>query len=202
MRNKQQFVETIKVKDGVFYNLPLHSERLRITAFQFYGASMDLDLSVDAIPVEYLHGIYKCRVVYSSEIEEISFTPYSFREFEDIVIIEDDNIDYSYKSTDREVFTQLLNKKGAASEIMIVKNGLITDSSFSNFVFENSLGLFTPDTYLLNGVKRQSLLKRGVIKECQIRKEDVLEFDRVYLINAMIDLEDQISIPISQIYSL
>lgn len=202
MKNKLQFVETIKAKDGVFYNLPLHSERLRMTVSRFYGVSMNLDLSVDDIPVEYLHGIYKCRVVYSSEIEEISFTPYLFREFEDIVIVEDDNIDYSYKSTDREAFTQLLKKKGSASDIMIVKNGLITDSSFSNFVFENSLGLFTPDTYLLNGVKRQSLLKRGVIKECQIRKEDVLEFDRVYLINAMIDLEDNISIPISQIYSL
>lgn len=202
MKNKPQFVETIKVKDGEFYNLPLHSERLRITTSRFYGASMELDLSVDTIPVEYLHGICKCRVVYSSEIEEISFTPYLFREFEDIAIVEDDNIDYSYKSTDREVFTQLLKKKGSASEIMIVKNGLITDSSFSNFVFENSLGLFTPDTYLLNGVKRQSLLKRGVIKECQIRKEDILEFDRVYLINAMIDLEDNISVPISQIHSL
>ncbi len=57
--------------------------------------------------------------------------------------------------------------KKTADDIIITKNGNITDSSFSNLVFESSDGaLFTPETYLLEGgTKRKFLLKNGIIRE-------------------------------------
>ena len=75
----------------------------------------------------------------------------------------------------------------------------MTDTSFTNVVFESDKGLFTPSTYLLPGTKRQTLLKERVIKEKVIRIEDIEDYRKLYLINAMMGIEDNISIPISSL---
>ena len=66
-------------------------------------------------------------------------------------------------------------------------------------VFENRQGFFTPDTPLLEGTKRQKLLGNKIIIETAISLENLHTFDKVYLINAMLDIEDQEGIEISKI---
>ena len=90
-------------------------------------------------------------------------------------------------------------QKENCDDILVVKNGLVTDTSFTNVVFESDKGLFTPSTYLLPGTKRQTLLKERVIKEKVIRIEDIEDYRKLYLINAMMGIEDNISIPISSL---
>lgn len=195
--NEPQFIETIKVKDGVFYNLALHSARLERTAISFFGIAPPLIVSEQMIPEALKTGLVKCRVTYSRQILSIEFEPYTFRRISSITLIDNNIIDYSYKSIDRKSINDLYSQKRDADDILIVKNGLITDTSYANVVFENSDGLFTPQSYLLKGTKRQDLLERGVIKELEISKKDMFSFSKLYLINAMIDLEDEVSIPIS-----
>lgn len=195
--NEPQFIETIKVKDGVFYNLALHIARLERTAVSFFGIAPSLIISEEMIPEALKTGLVKCRVTYSRQILSIEFEPYTFRRISSITLIDNNIIDYSYKSIDRKLINDLYSQKRDADDILIVKNGLITDTSYANVVFENLDGLFTPQSYLLKGTKRQDLLERGVIKELEISKKDVFFFSKLYLINAMIDLEDEVSIPIS-----
>ena len=92
-----------------------------------------------------------------------------------------------------------LKKKGECDDILIIKNGLITDTSFTNIVLENEDGLFTPTSYLLEGTKRRALLETGRIKETIVKPEDLGNYSKLYLINAMITLEDNISIPTSSV---
>ena len=54
--------------------------------------------------------------------------------------------------------------------------------------------MFTPKTFLLEGTKRKSLINSGVIKEKDITIADMPKFRKVYLINAMIDIDDDISV--------
>lgn len=196
---KKSFIETIKVKDGELYNFPMHLHRLQNTAHVFYQTSLALELSEGYIPDDMRSGLVKCRIVYSDEIESIQFEPYVFKTIKTLAVIYNDTIDYTYKSVDRSSLDQLLSSKGDCDDILIVKNNLITDTSYSNVVFRHRLSgeLQTPSNPLLKGIKRQSLLEKGVISERVIRIDDLPEYDELFLINAMIDLEDKVSIPVT-----
>lgn len=190
------FSEAIKVHDGVFYNLAGHQARVTRTAMHHFGHDIQLDLTPDMIPLDQRAGLVKCRVVYGSRgIESIEFTPYTFHIIRTVAIIHDDTIDYTYKSTDRSRLNALLAASGC-DEIIIVKNGLVTDTSVANIVLEDPFGkLYTPSTPLLAGTKRASLLERGIITEREIRPADLQTAARIRLINAMIDLEDNVELP-------
>ena len=84
--------------------------------------------------------------------------------------------------------------------MLIVRDGWVTDTSFTNVVFEDvGGGLYTPETCLLEGTRRQSLLDERRIQACPIRVEDIRYFRRVFLVNAMIGIEDEISVPVVNI---
>lgn len=193
------FIETLKIVDGHFCNLPLHLERMEETARIFFGTTPELKSADLDIP-EYLRtGVVKCRITYNPAIQSIDYTSYHPRTIRTLRIVEDDRIDYPFKSTDRERLNALFEKRGNADDIIIVKQDKVTDTSFSNLVFEDESGLYTPSSYLLNGTKRQLLLQQQRITIRDITKKDVLKYKRVILINTMLDLEDNISLPTERI---
>lgn len=185
------FSEAIKLKDGVLYNLPYHQRRMDETTQTFYRTKADLSVIKAMVPARMNSGLYKCRVLYSDKIEKVEFIPYIFRNPETVAVIADDEIDYAYKYADRSRIDSLLQKSGC-DDVIIVKNGSVTDASSANLVFKSREGLFTPKSYLLPGTKRQFLLDRGKIKERDITVNDLQAFDTVYFINAMVDLKDGI----------
>lgn len=190
------FSEVIKVKNGVFYNLPFHQKRMNCTTLHHFAQTMDFHIVADMIPPELRTGLVKCRVVYSQCIESIEFTPYTFRRINSVAIVHDDTVEYPYKSTDRSHLNHLL-EASKCDDIIIIKNGLVTDSTFANLVFEDSSGFYTPSTPLLFGTKRASLLASGTIRESKIHEKDLKNGAKIYLINAMIDLEDRVLLPIA-----
>jgi 4-amino-4-deoxychorismate lyase len=195
------FSEAIKLKDGVFHHINYHQERIERTLHAFFQTAIDLSVIHDMIPGHMKSGLFKCRVLYSGKIEKVEFIPYFFRDIRKVGVITDDEIDYSYKYADRSYLNRLLQKSGC-NDIIIVKNGLVTDASSSNLVFKSPKGLFTPEDYLLPGTKRRLLLDQKKIKEQRIRVEDIKTFDTVYFINAMIDLEDDIKVQTSSLLYL
>lgn len=196
------FIETLKVKDGCFYHLPLHRERMERTARRFFDRVPELFLDSTSVPEELRTGLVKCRVVYGASIHEITFAPYVFKPVHSLALVADDRIDYTYKSADRSAFEALLRQRGACDDILIVKQGLITDTSYTNIILESSEGLFTPDTCLLPGVKREALLRAGCIRKARISLHDLPSFSNLYLINAMIDPEDHVCLPLTAIRPL
>ena len=115
--------------------------------------------------------------------------------------MENNGYDYSFKFEDRKEFEKMINK-AKASEIIIVKNNHITDTSFSNLLFLKGKEWFTPTTYLLNGVQRTHLLKNKKIKEAEITLQNITEYSHFQLINAMNDFDDMFIYPISKITNL
>lgn len=190
---KPSFSEIIKIKEGEVYNLPLHQERMNRTCQHFFGKDIHLDLPHESIPSESQKGLVKCRIVYTDRIESIEFAPYTFKQIRRVAIVTDNDISYAYKSTDRSRIATLLKDSGA-DEIIIIKDGLVTDTSFTNIVCQDKLGLYTPTTCLLPGTKRAYLLHSGQIAERSISVDELLKMQNIFLINAMIDLEDCITI--------
>lgn len=188
---KPTFSEVIKVKEGVFYNLPCHTDRMNRTTRHFFGKEIKCDLAFGRIPAGMRNGLVKCRIVYSDEIHSVEFVPYSFKSIHTVAVVHDDAIEYMYKSTDRTRLDSLLKASGC-DEIIIVKNGYVTDSSSANLVLEDASGLYTPADCLLRGTKRESLLNSGMISERAVQLVDIKRAIRIFLINAMMDLEDGI----------
>lgn len=187
--------EVIKIQEGKFCNLEAHAQRIFDTAMHFSGRAIDLGpLTKASIAPHLCHGVVKCRVVYSDSILAIDFEPYTYRNIKTLALVESDTIEYGYKLEDRSPLTELYAQRGEADEVLIVQNGAITDTSFSNVVLRShDGGLYTPETYLLAGTKRALLLKSGVIRQRPITVGELHQYSGIYLINAMLDLEDQVS---------
>lgn len=199
---KQQFVETIKIKNGKALALPYHQARMERTIRRFFPsfpsftsfpsiASADINLSSLISPKEEMD-FYKARVVYGAQgVEAIEYAPYKMKEIHSLKVVEDDSIDYTYKSTDRSALNALAAQKDDCDEIIIIKNGLITDTSFTNLALFDGNRWLTPKHPLLLGTKRAQLLEAGIIEEAELTLEDLRKAEKVSLFNAMIDFGER-----------
>lgn len=196
-----QFIESIKLLNGQFYNLPQHEERRRKTLLHYFGMEPQRTLSqilkLELIP---LNGLYKCRVVYNEDGQYVDFVPYTAKKISSLRIVRDDSINYPYKFEDRKRLNELFELRGTCDDIIIVKNGWITDASYANVVFKREGEWITPKRFLLNGTMRQQLIKDDMIVEEEIQEEDIPKFESVKLINSMLGF-DGVEIPITNIVS-
>lgn len=194
-----RLVESIKVFDRKLWNIEYHNKRLNKSRRELFKSEDLIDLSDHIrIPRGLSGNLFKCRVIYSEKIQEIEFHSYTIQPITKLNVVYDDELNYDYKLEDRGEIQKHLCKVDAG-EILIVKNGFVTDTSYSNVVFSDFTNLYTPSTPLLKGTKRAKLLEIGRIREEEIRVTDLQKFKFVYLINALIDLDDNVRIPIGNI---
>jgi len=195
-------LETIKIEDGRICNLEYHNRRFNASRLEKFGIHSLLDLgSLIQIPSDLGKGIFRCRVLYKREIESIEFVQHRPFAADSLKLVFWDDIDYSVKYADRELLMRLFEKRGNCDEILIVKNGFITDTSISNITFRKDKGSWvTPDTPLLNGTMRMHLLETGQITEASLRPEDLKNFSGAKMINALMDLETSSLIEMANIH--
>ncbi len=192
---EKQFVETIKIKDGEPQRLAYHQERMERTIRHFFPDlyhSSSLPSLAQLLPPVDKRGILKARVVYGQQgIASIDYTPYMMREIRSLQVVEDNDIDYTYKSCDRSLLSQLVSQKGDSDEIIIVKKGLVTDTSYTNLAIHDGQRWLTPKYPLLAGTQRASLLEHGIIQEAVITLADLKAARKVSLFNAMIEFGER-----------
>lgn len=180
------FIETIRIEDGNISNINYHIERLNRTRAIFWKNCSPLDLR------DYIHpwdsqGIHKCRIVYEKDIDEVTYTPYRMRQVSSLRLIPYDGIDYTYKSANRDELNALYAQRGTADDILIVKNGYLTDTSIANIALYNGERWVTPAHPLLRGTKRAELLDKQLLVEKDIAPSQLKGYSHVMLFNAMID---------------
>ncbi|MCX7983776.1 MAG: aminotransferase class IV [Bacteroidetes bacterium] len=197
-----RYLETIKVQNRQLYNVEEHNERFNRTRREVFGCTTEYDLAdIIRIPEWVTHALYKCRVIYSNNIEFIEFQLYQRPTIRSLRLVRADFLEYKYKSLERTIFDEL--KKGVKEDdIIIVKNNFITDCSFANLVFTDRKEWVTPSTPLLAGTKRARLLKEGKIIERTITLDEIWKYKTVICINALLDIEDNCSIPLSHVFPL
>jgi 4-amino-4-deoxychorismate lyase len=187
------YIESIQIKDKQPQALAWHQARVNATLQN--AVSIDLAKSI-VLPSTLTNDIYKCRVVYNAEkIQSIEFLLYKPLIIKTLAFVEDDEIAYSSKYQ-RRTDLERLKQQTTADEVIIVKNGWVTDTSYSNLVFWDGVQWHTPITYLLNGTMRQRLLQEGKIIESEIRPSDMSKFKSLKLINAMLDLESSLDVSV------
>lgn len=197
--DKPLFSEVICVRNGQLQRLDYHYRRMSNTCKTFYNKELSFECLSDGLASCSKEVLYKCRIVYGEKIESVTYTEYHPKQVNTVQFVYDDAIEYSYKYLDRSALTKLVENRGT-DDIIIVKNGYITDSSFCNLIFEDAEGQkFTPKEALLKGTYREWLLKYGIVEEVSIRKEDVYRYKYVYFVNAMRGLDDCTKMEISKL---
>ena len=183
--------EVIKVQNRQLQNIEYHNNRMSRALNEVFGVKKPILLEQKIIIPEQLNNqIYKCRVIYSNKIEKIEFEPYQSRKINSLKIVTHDTIDYSVKYYDRKIINELYEQRGDCDDILIIKNGFVTDTSYANIVFWDGKNWITPTTPLLPGTKRKKLMDEKKIIEKEIKVSDLQSFEKARIINAMIDLEE------------
>lgn len=195
-----QFLETIKIKQGRLQNISIHNERFNRCRKEIYGREDALLLENEIhLSKKTENGIYKCRILYKETISKIEMNAYEIPNIKSLKIVHDNYIQYPYKSENRDEINSLYLLKGECDDILIIRNEFIMDTSYCNIVFSDGNSLITPSTPLLKGCKRELLLREGKIHEKDIKLKDLHLFKKAYLINSMIDLEDNVEIIMNKI---
>lgn len=194
-----RFIETIRLESGSLHNLPFHQARMDRAAMEI----LELKPAIDLLQVfgNYdlpSNGLYKVRIVYGKELHSVEIAPYGIRSIKQMKIVFDDSISYDHKFENRKEVKKLFDQKGDCDDIVIIKNNQVTDASYANLVFRRNGQWVTPSTYLLNGTMRQQLLDKKIIVEERISICDLVRYERVKLINALVQFDGP-EIDVSQI---
>lgn len=197
-----RLIETIRIKNGTAENLKYHQNRINFVFENLFRGCTAFNIT-DYLRKIALHddGIYKCRILYDDHNIKHQIIKYNFPVIHSLKIVIDDSIDYTYKYADRSRLEYLFSNREHCDDILIIKNGNTTDSYFANIIFFDGSNWFTPKYPLLKGTKREKYLSEGKIFEKIITLENLKDYKYAKLINAMLDIEDTVSIDISQIYS-
>jgi len=176
-------LETIKIENGIIYNLFYHQKRCDLSRKELYGSNCNTLLLE-----EYIHppqkGLYRCRIIYGKHIQSIEYIPYTPKWISSLKIVPS-SLDYHLKYANRDAIN-LLSSQTKTDDILIEKNGYLTDTSIANIAFYDGQQWFTPTYPLLKGTMRQKLIDEGFLKTRNIKKEELNQYTQVALINAMI----------------
>jgi len=195
-----QFIETIRIKNGRLKNLSYHNDRIRMTRGAFFSDYSEIKIE-EYITLPELDdtALIKCRVIYGRSVDKIEFLPYERQIVKSLKTIVANEVIYSYKYNDRRELKDLFSLRGSCDDILIIKNNLLTDTSYANIVLYDGSDWITPATPLLKGTCRARLIDRGIIRESDIPPESLKKFKKLRLINAMIPFEESEDIEIGNI---
>lgn len=192
-----QFIETIRIENGKALNLGFHNYRFNKTRRDIFECNLPVNLADYIQPGEYIERT-KCRIEYQDEVEKVEYQPYTIRPVKSLRMVTSDGLDYTYKSSNRQKLDELFKQKGEADDILIIRDGFLTDTSIANIALWNGEQWETPEKPLLEGTMRASLLGKGLIVPAAIRPHDLSRYSRVRLFNAMIGF-GEIELPVQHI---
>ncbi|WP_419771367.1 MAG: aminotransferase class IV [Candidatus Marinarcus sp.] len=181
MHEEETFFETIKCDDGISHNLEYHSRRIARTI------SLNINLHEYILPIN--DDALKCKVIYDMYgILDVIYEPYVRKEIKTFKIIEDNTLEYKFKSTNRDAINALLEHKDGADEIIIVQNELVTDTSIANIAIYDGESWFTTKQPLLQGTTRERFLDNKALIERDITVEMLKNSKKIALLNAMVGM--------------
>lgn len=173
-----KLLETMRLENGRVINLPWHQRRLNIACRRFGFNAPDLTR------LKHPKQTIRCRVVYDKKIESIEYPPLNLRRICTLRPVEAP-IGYAFKYADRAALNTLYERRGGADETLIIRRGLITDTTVGNVAFFDGARWLTPRLPLLKGTVRARLIASGFLKPASLRLNKLDRFWLVAVMNAV-----------------
>jgi len=182
---KPLFFETLKVQNQTIHNLDEHNYRLNQTILKNFGKNPKINLKNFIAPPKDSK-LYRCKVIYDTEIKSVDFYPYTQKNIKSFKIIPS-KIKYNFKYADRSSIDALYSKRGKADEILLIdEDERLKDTSIANIALKIDGIWLTPSKPLLRGTQRAKLLKDGSLHEKELFLKDIEKIESFAIINAMI----------------
>jgi len=198
-----RFLETIRIEEGIPALVEYHQERMDQTRFSVLHLRTPLSLIKHIhVPGNCRHGVFKCRIIYDSHIRKIEYLPYRKREIKTLVAVHANRLSYDFKYEDRSDLNVYASRLQAGSEILFIRDNLITDTRYTNVAFFNGRNWFTPAKPLLKGTRLSCLLDQGILSPMDLPAtpgNTLHKFTHIRLFNAMIPWEESITLSTNQI---
>jgi 4-amino-4-deoxychorismate lyase len=172
--------ETILIEDYKPLHVKYHNERFWLTCKELYGVDCDLDLGSIIKPTI---ANCKCKIVYDGYSFNVQYTSLPLgRKFENFKVVSITQ-DYTYKCLKRDWLDSL---RGSADEAILIKDGLLKDTTIANIALKIDGKWLTPKEPLLRGTTRQRLLDEGKIIPANLRVEDLKNSQNFAIMNALL----------------
>lgn len=185
--------ETICVLRRKFLNLPYHEARLNHSRAQLWNAYQPLSLRELLTVSDHVGDEkYKCRVTYGPGIMAVSWEIYLPRPIRSLQLVKVDTVDYAHKYDNRDELNRLYARRGNCDDVLIVRKGLLTDTSYANIALYDGRTWHTPKVPLLPGTQRAFLLDSGKVVPTEIGIADLGRYSAIRLFNAMLPWEESI----------
>lgn len=179
-------IETICIKNGRVRNIKFHNQRCNASRKALFESSDNIDLrkfiAIDQAP----SGVVKCRITYNDKVETVEYESYTIRPINSLEYIEIGDFEYSFKYADRKKIKTFFNQRGDKDDILMTKNGFLTDTSYGNVALRKNGQWYTPEEPLLKGTRRAMLLEKGKLIPMKIHVNQIDEFDAISIFNSMI----------------
>lgn len=193
-------LETVCIKDGHILNFQWHQMRYCRSIYRYYRRTALYPLFAN-ISIPQNSGLYKLRILYNLKHKIWQFSAYSYQQNYKLKLIEANNLCYSLKYSDRRSIDELYLQRGICDDILITKQGLITDTSRHNILFFNAHSWYTPSAPLLVGTTLERLIYQRQIIPTTIRFQHISTlYTHFKLINCMQDFSIAPCIPVNNIY--
>ena len=179
--------ETLCIDNGHIRNTEWHCRRFETSYGSLYRHCPTYSLLDNThISSEYNTGIFRLRISYNESSTKTEIEPYITKNIMRLKVwAVAPSFDYSLKYTDRSVINNLFSQRGCCDDVLIIKDGMVTDTSVCNIVFFDGQKWITPSTPLLCGTARARLLTNGTIEERPVAESDIHKFEAFRLINAL-----------------
>ena len=168
---------------GIAHNLFYHQQRLNAT-LQKFNIKASYILSELIIPPDQL--LYRCRFLYDASSYHIEYLDYIPRKITSLRLIHNNTLEYSSKYSDRNELNNLFDARDGCDEILIVKNGYLTDTTTANIALFIDDQWLTPKVPLLEGSTRSRLMHEKKILPAHLTVTDLFRAQKIALMNAMI----------------
>jgi 4-amino-4-deoxychorismate lyase len=176
-------LETIRCEHKEAKYLSYHQKRLE-QACQTLGITKQYDLRTLITPPD--EKLYRCRFLYDTQGYSIEFHPYSPKKIGSLKLITCDSLEYPLKYADREALNLLFELRGVCDDVLIVKNGCLSDTTIANVALKIEEVWFTPDNPLLKGTTRARLIDEGFLTPSPLKPSDIAKATKIAIMNAMV----------------
>lgn len=177
-----------------------HSARLNNSRKLLFDYQDYISLE-EIIPPDFTRrGVWKCHVQYGRQLGAVSFEPYRAKIIETLRLVES-TLDYTFKFHNRLEIDELYQQRNKSDDIIIIKDGRVTDTSIANILLYDGGQWITSNTPLLEGTMRAKLINIGKIKIKPVFEKDLFDYKKLMLINVLNPFDESRVIDISSVSS-
>lgn len=192
--------ESVCIENSQIKNAEFHEARFNRSYIQQYKTHPTYTL-FDGIHLTNLDNNlkYKLRIGYKQNGTRYSISEYESSIPKSLKLVTDNTVSYALKKNNRKKLNALFQQREEADDVLIIKNGLVTDASYSNILLFDGKQIVTPSTPLLAGTCRARLLAKNSIIEQSISVDELQNFESFQLVNALNDFDESRWISIKNI---